>query len=144
MSDVVIRVARADDAAALARLVTQLGYPATAEQMPARFARLSTDENARAFVAENAGVVLGLATIHLRFTMNHQSPIAQLTLLVVDEANRARGVGRALVQAAEQFAQDRGAKRINVTTALNRGNAHAFYERIGYKHTGRRYGRDFD
>jgi GNAT superfamily N-acetyltransferase len=144
VSDVVIRVARADDAAALARLVTQLGYPATAEQMPARFARLSTDENARAFVAENAGVVLGLATIHLRFTMNHQSPIAQLTLLVVDEANRARGVGRALVQAAEQFAQDRGAKRINVTTALNRGNAHAFYERIGYKHTGRRYGRDFD
>src|SRR6185312_15915255 len=107
-------------------------------------ARLSTDENARAFVAEHAGDVIGLATIHLRFTMNHQSPIAQLTLLVVDEANRARGVGRALVQAAEQFARDRGAKRINLTTALRRVDAHAFYERIGYTHTGRRYGRDFE
>jgi hypothetical protein len=31
-----------------------------------------------------------------------------------------------------------------VTTALQRAGAHAFYERIGYRHTGRRYGKDFD
>jgi hypothetical protein len=30
-----------------------------------------------------------------------------------------------------------------VTTALRRADAHAFYERLDYKHTGRRYGKDF-
>ncbi len=84
-----------------------------------------------------------MATVHLRDTMNHESPIAQLTLLVVDESVRTHGIGRALVQAAEQFARERGAKRINVTTALHRSDAHAFYERIGYALTGRRYGKTF-
>ena len=84
-----------------------------------------------------------MATIHLRYTMNHEAPIAQLTLLVVDEQHRTRGVGRMLVEAAEQWALSRGARRIVVTTALQRAEAHAFYERLQYKHTGRRYGKDF-
>jgi GNAT superfamily N-acetyltransferase len=85
-----------------------------------------------------------LATVHLRHTINHEAPIAQLTLLVVDESRRSRGVGRALVEAAERWAHAEGCHRIVVTTALQRTGAHAFYERIGYRHTGRRYGKDFD
>lgn len=140
---VLVRDARGSDAGALARLCTQLGYPASASVMPGRVARLGDDPNARALVAERDGQVIGLATIHLRYTMNHEAPIAQLTLLVVDEANRSHGVGRALVDSAEAWAKQRGSRRINVTTALNRGDAHAFYERLSYAHTGRRYGKDF-
>ncbi len=143
MTAITVRVARPADADALARLSTQLGYPANAAAMPARLQRLERDANARAFVALSSEAVVGMATVHVRDTMNHESPIAQLTLLVVDESIRTRGVGRALVQAAEQFASERGAKRINVTTALQRSDAHAFYERIGYALTGRRYGRTF-
>ena len=143
MTATVVRAATLADAPALARLATQLGYPTDAADIPARFARFSADSNAAAFVAESEGAVVGMATIHLRHTINHESPIAQLTLLVVDEANRTRGIGRALVGAAEHFAHGRGAKRINVTTALHRAGAHAFYERMGYTHTGRRYGKDF-
>jgi GNAT superfamily N-acetyltransferase len=140
---VLVRDARESDADALARLCTQLGYATNASAMPDRVARLGEDPNARALVAERDGQVIGLATIHLRFTMNHEAPIAQLTLLVVDEANRSHGVGRALVNSAEQWAKERGSRRINVTTALHRGDAHAFYERMSYAHTGRRYGKDF-
>lgn len=131
------------DAEALARLCTQLGYPVGPEVMPTRLARLASDSNARAIVASVGGAVVGLATIHLRYTMNHEAPIAQLTLLVVDEQHRTRGVGRMLVEAAEQWALSQGARRIVVTTALQRAEAHAFYERLQYKHTGRRYGKDF-
>lgn len=140
---VTVRDASASDADALARLCTQLGYPTSPDQMPDRVARLGVDPNARALVAEQNGNVIGLATIHLRFTMNHEAPIAQLTLLVVDESNRTHGVGRSLVEAAERWAKERGSHRINVTTALNRAGAHAFYERLSYSHTGRRYGKDF-
>jgi GNAT superfamily N-acetyltransferase len=138
-----VRDAVPGDAEALARRCTQLGYPAGAEVIPTRLARLASDANARSIVASSGDVVVGLATIHLRYTMNHEAPIAQLTLLVVDEQQRTRGVGRALVEAVEQWARSRGAKRIVVTTALQRAGAHAFYERLQYKHTGRRYGKDF-
>jgi len=144
MSDrIVVRDAASNDGDALARLCTQLGYPADSEMMPARLARLSADPNARAFVAIDGGDVIGLVTVHVRHTMNHEAPIAQITLLVVDQAVRTRGAGRALVEAVERWARTQGVHRIAVTTALDRAGAHAFYERIGYAHTGRRYAKDF-
>jgi GNAT superfamily N-acetyltransferase len=138
-----VREPTKDDAAALARLSTQLGYPADAASMPDRLTRLTDDPNARAFVASNGEGVAGMITIHLRHTLNHATPIAQITLLVVDQSIRSRGAGRALVEAAETWATGRGAKRVAVTTALDRAGAHAFYERLGYAHTGRRYAKDF-
>ena len=144
MPNVTVRAATATDADDLARLCTQLGYAAAPDAMPARLDRLSADPNARAFVAEADGAVAGLITVHLRHTLNHEAPIAQITLLVTEEAVRGRGIGRALVDAAEDWAKSKGTHRINVTTQLSRAGAHAFYERVGYTHTGRRYGKDFD
>jgi GNAT superfamily N-acetyltransferase len=138
-----VRDATPDDSLALARLCAQLGYPTEPRTMPARLARLEADPNARCLVATSDVDVAGLATVHVRYTLNHEAPIAQLTLLVVDESYRTRGVGRMLVAAAEEWARSRGAKRFVVTTALRRADAHAFYEKLQFKHTGRRYGKDF-
>ena len=112
--------------------------------MPARLDRFAADPRAAAFVAERDGTLLGLITVHMRFTLNHEAPIAQITLLVVDESARSAGIGRALVTVAEGFARDRGAGAVAVTTlALDRTVAHGFYERVGFKHTGRRYAKEF-
>ena len=138
-----VRDARASDAEVLAKLCAQLGYPAEAAAVPARLARLNASGGARALVATQGGDVVGLATVHLRHTLNHEAPLAQLSLLVVDETRRATGVGRALVAAVEAWAREQGCHRVVVTTALRRSDAHAFYERVGYVHTGRRYVKDF-
>jgi GNAT superfamily N-acetyltransferase len=138
-----VRSAERGDADALARLCTQLGYPAQPTDMPARIERLESDPSVRALVAVDNADVVGLITTHLRHTMNHAAPLAQITLLVVDEARRGGGIGRALVNAAEDWARECGCKRIVVTTALQRADAHKFYERLAYAHTGRRYGKDF-
>lgn len=143
VSTLVVRDARVTDDVAIAALCEQLGYPVAPGVMPARLDRLARDANAQVFVAALDTRVVGLETVHVRYTLNHEAPIAQITLLVVDESTRGIGAGRALVEAAERFARDRGAKRIVVTTALHRAGAHAFYERVGYAHTGRRYGKDF-
>jgi GNAT superfamily N-acetyltransferase len=138
-----IRAAHAGDAVALAELCTQLGYPTTPDAVPPRLARLDADAEVRTLVATIDGMVIGLATVHIRYSINHEAPLGQLTLLVVDERVRAQGVGRALVGAAEAWARERACKRFVVTTALRRADAHAFYERLGFNHTGRRYGKDF-
>ena len=138
-----VRDATDADADGLARLCTQLGYPTASEDMPGRLARLATDPNIRVFVAVTGAGVVGLATMHVRHMINHEAPLAQLTTLVVDERCRGQGVGRALVETVERLARARVCKRLIVTTALRRTDAHAFYEKLGFTHTGRRYGKDF-
>jgi len=105
--------------------------------------RLRVGGQVRVIVGVIDDAAVGLATIHVRHTINHEAPIGQLTLLVVDERVRGQGIGRILVAESEAWARARGCKRFVVTTALRRTEAHAFYERLGYTHTGRRYGKDF-
>ena len=143
MSDVSVRDADERDAPAIASLCGQLGYPTPAEAVVPRLDRLRENGQTRVVVAAIGDAIVGLATIHLRHMLNHESPIGQLTLLVVDESVRGRGVGRILVAESEAWARARGCKRFVVTTALRRADAHAFYEKLGYTHTGRRYGKDF-
>jgi GNAT superfamily N-acetyltransferase len=142
MSDrIAIRPAAATDAATLAVLLAELGYPTDADQAVARVARLAADPRAIALVACDGDTVCGLATVHAHDNLNRDEPSVQLTLLVTASGVRGSGVGRALVAAAEAWTERHGARRLVVTTAVHRAGAHAFYERLGYTLTGRRYTR---
>lgn len=134
-----IRLAVASDAPALARLLAELGYPAEPAEMPGRLAMMCADGTAAAFVADGGDGAVGLVTVGQRMVLHSATPVCQLTALVVRRDVRGRGVGAALVGAAENWARERGAVRIVVTTALHRAEAPLFYERLGYEHTGRRY-----
>ena len=140
---VAIRPAEDADAPELAALLAHLGYPANAADLPDRLLRLRSDGD-DAFVAVLDGVTVGLATVHSRAVLHVARPVAQLTALVVPPAMRGRGVGRALVVAAEQWARAQDADRLVVTTALHRAEAPLFYERLGFEHTGRRYVRKLE
>jgi N-acetylglutamate synthase-like GNAT family acetyltransferase len=139
--DIDVRPARDDDAAAVAELLGHLGYPAPASEIPRRLTRLRARGDAETLVAVAEGRVVGLATVHARDVLHHAHPVVQLTALVVPPDMRGRGVGRALVDVVERWAAARGAERLVVTTALHRADAPAFYERLGFEHTGRRYAR---
>lgn len=136
-----IHLAHAGDAAALALLLGELGYPADATQAASRLARVAADPQAVALVARTADRVRGLATVHAHHALNRDEAAVQLTLLVVASDARGSGAGRSLVAAAEDWARQRGATRLVVTTAVHRSGAHVFYERLGYELTGRRYAR---
>lgn len=136
-----IRPPTAADSSGIAPLLAELGYPAPQDALPARLERLASDPRATILLAERMGEAVGLITVHLRDTINHEEPLAQITALVVAERARGEGVGRELVAAAERWARQQGATRVVVSTALDRADAHRFYERLGFVHTGRRYAR---
>ena len=138
----IVRPAAETDAPAMAQLLAHLGYSAVAEDLPDRLTRLRASED-DAYVAVSSGEIVGLATVHSRHVLHGALPVAQLTALVVPPDMRGRGVGRALVQVAEQWAREKGADRLVVTTALHRADAPLFYERLGFEHTGRRYVKRF-
>lgn len=136
MTAAIVRPAKASDAPAVAELLGQLGYPASAEDVIGRLARLQELPSIVAFVAEIDGRVAGVITGHVLAALHSTPLIAWLTALVVDDDCRHTGVGRQLAAAVEDWARSRGAARISVTSGKQRDDAHAFYERIGYERTG--------
>ncbi|MBN1451353.1 MAG: hypothetical protein JW963_10095 [Anaerolineales bacterium] len=85
---ITVRLARLEDAVALAKLAAQLGYPSTAGQVCRRFEILAekSDENA-VFVAEADGKILGWVHAHL-YTLLVDDPETEIGGLVVDETVR--------------------------------------------------------
>ena len=134
-----IRDADRADAAAIARLLGQLGYPADAEEIPRRLARLQRSGADRLFVAEIDGEVVGLAGIHVAPSVEYDADAAKVSAIVVDERFRRRGVGRALLEAVEEEARARGCGLVFLTTAERRKEAHEFYRGLGWEETGRRF-----
>ena len=60
-------------------------------------------------------------------------------LVVVGADFRRKGIGSALIEHAEKTLSQQGVNSIVVNTGNHRDDAHAFYERVGYSFTGRRY-----
>jgi predicted N-acetyltransferase YhbS len=131
-----IREARASDATAIAPLLGELGYPASAAAVVERLTRLKDFQRAVAFVAERDGVVVGVGTVHVFPSLHSPTIVAWLTSLVVSSQLAGQGIGKQLVRAAEEWARDAGATRLALTSGAQRTEAHAFYEHLGYEKTG--------
>lgn len=128
-----LRSARPDDSAAISRLVTQLGYSASAADIGERLGILLTSERFHVVVAaSDDGEVLGWISAERRLTLESGTSF-EIVGLVVDGAQRRGGVGRALVAAAEAWAAARGATSVRVRSNVVRGEAHPFYESLGYE-----------
>ncbi|MEV0842385.1 GNAT family N-acetyltransferase [Actinocatenispora sera] len=128
-----IRSARGADAGAVAVLLDQLGYPqddpaATAD----RIRSWADDPAGAAYVAEAHGELLGVVAVRVCPYFERGGAWARITALVVSDRARRRGVGARLLAAAESFAIRQGCRRMEVTSADHRSDAHAFYRRRGY------------
>lgn len=139
-----IRAAEREDASVVAELLGQLGYPTDAVVVRRRLDTLLSRADSAVVVAEVWGDVVGLGALQLFPVLHEDVPLGQLTALVVAEPCRGRGIGQALVRHLEETARAVGAHRIVVTTANHRAPTHRFYERLGYRWTGRRYARSLD
>ena len=131
-----IRSATAADATQIVPLLAELGYPSTRDEVVSRLERLRRTDHAVVFVAERQNEIVGIATCHL-FDAIHTSPlVAWLTALVVGADQQGGGVGRELVGAVEQWAREKGAVKISLSSGEQRAGAHAFYRRCGYESSG--------
>jgi ribosomal protein S18 acetylase RimI-like enzyme len=124
-----IRPAATADAPAIAELAGQLGYPAEASVLAARLASL--DDRSTVYVAESDGAVVGWIHCCERRTLG-SDPQAEVLGLVVAEDQRGRGIGRALMARAEDWANERGFACVRLNSAVHRDGAHGFYSALGY------------
>ncbi|MGB5986683.1 MAG: GNAT family N-acetyltransferase [Desulfobacterales bacterium] len=135
MEQVEIRNASIHDAASLADLSTQLGYPSSFRQAADRLGvTLRSSEHLVLVACFPDGVVVGWVHVFLALRVESDS-FAEVGGFVVSEQYRGRGIGRALLVAAEDWVRRRGIVKLRVRSHSTRREAHAFYEQLGFSMT---------
>ena len=86
-------------------------------------------------VAEVQGEVVGMVTAQLLISTAEGGIVALVEDMVVDSHHRARGIGRRLMTAIEEWSRERGAKRLQLLADHTNFSALDFYHKIGWRPT---------
>lgn len=150
--DVSLRAAVPADALCLSVLGTQVFLdtyatqgirPAIAREVVELFsidaiADLLSSPSTEILVAEQDGHLIGFA--QLSWGSRHElvpfEPVVELYRLYVQEPFTSKGVGRALLQRAEELAAEGGARALWLKAWIGNPRALAFYARQGYEEVG--------
>jgi ribosomal protein S18 acetylase RimI-like enzyme len=133
-----IRPGTAEDAAAIAPLLAELGYPSELEKLRGRLARIVATDASGVLVAEAEGAAAALIAYQLIEHLERPGPTCRITALVTGPARRRHGAASALLAAVAEIARERGCDRLEVTTRPHREDALAFYREAGFEERPRR------
>jgi aminoglycoside 6'-N-acetyltransferase I len=130
-SEIEIRRALPQDAAAIAELLGALGYPAAPEEV---LERLSALDDADCVLLADGGLI----ALHRTPRLAEGDELARITALVVAPESRGKGLGQALLRAAEEVARRWGCEVVEVSSGRRpeRDAAHRFYRAAGFKDAG--------
>jgi len=96
------------------------------------------------FIAEDAGEVAGLMSFRIRENVEDDTFYGEVSLLVVDENHRRKGIATKLMDFAESLAKEKGCIGLWLVSGFGREeNAHTFYKNYGFEITGYRFVKRF-
>lgn len=133
-----VRDARPEDAAALMDLWVRAGNTSSEVQRPATevsatLAHVAASPDERLLVAVLGGDVVG--TLHLRrspISPLHTESAVHTTFLVVDPEQRKHGVGRALLEGAVEWAEEKDIAHITAITTSASRETNRWLARFGF------------
>ena len=128
-----VRPCMPEDAAAVSVLLEELGYATSSEMAAERVRRLNETGSDPTFIAEEDGRPLGLIALHRCHMIQHRAPVARITALVIHQPARRRRIGSLLIDHALRWAEQSGCELVELTSALNRTEAHTFYRDLGFE-----------
>ena len=139
--DSVMRAMEPRDNDAARYLLAQLcGYEMTPDEMRDRLDYANASPIDWLFVCELGGVVRGVLGFRLREQLERVSRYGEIYMIVADERVRRQGIGRVMMDFAEQFARTQGCIGAWLVSGFKReAEAHKFYQRLGYEATGYRF-----
>jgi GNAT superfamily N-acetyltransferase len=133
-----LRPAEPGDAAALAKLVTDLGYPVESEELWSRIKNMP-DDTYHTLVALMENKVAGFIGLLTLPVYEHPRPIGWILALCISPDHRRKGIGTALLKEAEKYYLSRGVIDMRLHSGLQRDEAHVFYEKMGFDRSGYRF-----
>jgi GNAT superfamily N-acetyltransferase len=133
-----VRLATPEDEAAALALIEELFDPPgvrapgyTQERGRAGFKHAVHDRDADVLLAIEGERVVGLASVYADILSMRYGPRCWLQDLIVTSSHRGRGVGAKLLDAASDWARDRGCTHLELSSGEGRKDAHRFYRAQG-------------
>jgi GNAT superfamily N-acetyltransferase len=139
-SSVDIRQAIPGDVPVLAGLLHQLfsieqDFHPDPEKQRRGLALLLASSQARVFVAEHEGQVVGMLTLQILVSTAQGGPVGLVEDVVVDAAHRGQGIGGAMLEHLRQWSLRRGLSRLQLLADRDNERALAFYRKQGWTTT---------
>jgi len=131
-NEIRFRSARLEDAAAIAALSGELGYPSSDAGTAARLEAILRHPDHCLLLAVDASaqpIAWAHAYVARRLT---SEPHVELGGLIVAWQQRGFGIGRALLTQIEDWSREQGAQFVRVRSNVVRERAHGFYGAAGY------------
>ncbi len=147
-SSISIRRARPDDARGIESLYDELVGSKHVCVLPERIAELENAPDTALLVIEQGKALPATALlIFCADAMYGTQPFAIVENIVVSAAFRGKGLGTALLRHIEDACVARDCSKIMLLSAIERGEAHHFFERCGFSGSRKKgfvkYRRDF-
>jgi ribosomal protein S18 acetylase RimI-like enzyme len=140
-ANIKIRPARNEDIESLTGLLEELftieaDFSPDTSRQSAGLRLLLQKRDAVILVAESGGKVVGMCTIQVVISTAEGGLSGVLEDMIVARDARRQGIGRALLQAAESWAEERGLTRLQLLAESENEAALAFYFKMGWQGTG--------
>ena len=127
-----IRLVKIEDASNICDLCCDdLGYQCDKTLVAERISQLESDREA-VFVAELDGKVVGFIHVEKYNTLYFEM-MANILGIAVSSKCRRKGIGAALLDRAEQWAEEKDIALMRLNSGSTRKGAHEFYKSLGYK-----------
>ena len=133
-----VREAKNSDVPRLLELIHELGHEIDEKHLRKNLKALR-DTGEAPLVATLGKRVVGMCGISARVVIHRPAPLGRITALIVSKHAQRHGIGRMLVEAAENWMRARGCRLVEVTSNDRRAEAHAFYRHLGYERTSMRF-----
>jgi GNAT superfamily N-acetyltransferase len=131
---VTVRTATLSDEDKILSLIEQLFEPPggrapgyTEERGREGVRKAIKDADSDILLAVEDGRIVGLASVYRDILSIRYGQRCWLQDLVVADADRSRGIGRVLLDAASDWARERGCTHLQLSSGMGRVDAHRFY-----------------
>jgi GNAT superfamily N-acetyltransferase len=136
-----IRAAEPKDIPDLSILFSDLsGHTVTENDVQDRLKLIEASAIDELYVFEQGQHVLGALAFRIRENIEERSRYGEISVLIIKEEARKVGIGRKLMEFAEQHAKELNCKGTWLVSGLGREEeAHKFYKTLGYSINGYRF-----
>jgi N-acetylglutamate synthase-like GNAT family acetyltransferase len=141
-----IRSATLDDAKAVKELFQELiGRQLSDDDVINRITYVQNSLMDSLFVYELDNKIIGLLAFRIRENIEENNRFGEISVIVVKSESRKMGIGKELMEYAEQLAHKKGCIGTWLVSGFGREEqAHPFYKELGYKTTGYRFVKHFE
>lgn len=137
-----VRAATAADADALSVLLSQLSGVSLDRAEVANNLAAARKAKAGMVVAE-LGDIIGCCGWAMVTTV-HRGPIGRLTVLIVAKTHRRKGIGTAMLAAAETALAKAGCRQVEAMSDITINNSHNFFRSLKFEQASYRFVRDIE